>query len=257
VTDYTPLLSGSTFTFRAGEFIRPRDPLELCGPMQVCRAHAGPGMYLGVAGNGAYVSERVTVHTTGVIHVGPVLGDVGWGEPLAAGPRSPWQVMPVVPGAAPIGVSLTNAADGEDVLWIGRGPSLPGLPALPGRPGGGTGGGLWFGTAGETIPSLSPVVIYGVGNISRVPALSSASLVIGVNDHDVASGQIAVVHLVGPLMLSTAAAGITNGMLLATRAPGRVAAAGPDDFEAEDRRIVGVSLQNVSAGQSVLWVARH
>jgi hypothetical protein len=257
LADYAPVLPGATLTFRAGLAVAARDPVELCGPMEVCRAHGG--VYVGVAGHDAAALDLVTVFVAEIVHEGPVLGGAQWGDPLTAAPAVPYQVVrsAAVPGTPPAGVALSSAGHGQPLRWIGRGSALPGIPGLPGRPGG-AGGGLWFGTAGEFIPALSPVVMYGVGNISRPPALSSASLVIGINDRDTAAGQIAVVHLAGPLMLGVAAGGVTNGFLLVARGPGQLAAAQPADYDdPADRRVIGVALQNVAAGQPLFWVARH
>jgi hypothetical protein len=268
VPGYTPVLPGSALTFTAAERVAAGDPVELAGPMLVRHAHIRDSIYVGIAGHDAPALAPVTVHVSVVVHQGPAAGGVRWGEPLAPGPvaapgRPPAQVMPLAlaPGGLVIGVALSSAADGQDVRWMGRPlglPAAPTLPPLPGLPGRETGGGLWFGTAGEFIPSLSPVVIYGTGHIGRPPALSSASLVIGINDRDTPFGQAAIVHLGGPLMLGIAAGGVTNGFLLVARGPGQVAAAQPADYDdPADRRVIGVALQNVSAGQRLFWVARH
>jgi hypothetical protein len=268
LTDYTPVLPGAALTFDAAERLAGGDPVELCGPMLVCHARAGAGTYVGIAGHETPPAGQVTVHVATVVHEGPVAGPAAWGDLLAPGPapapdQPPAQVTVAAGGALIIGIALTSAADGQDIRWIGRPlglPGLPGLPVLPGLPPrpGGPGGGLWFATAGESIPGQSPVVAYGTDLISRPPLASQSVLVIGVTDRAVAAGQLAVVHLAGPLMSAVASIGTGAGFMLVARAPGLVGPAdwGPDTDPA-DRRVIGVALHRADAGQRLYWVARH
>jgi hypothetical protein len=259
VTDYTPVLPGGTFTFTSGGWVAAGDPVELSGPMQVDRAHTGPGqgLYVGVAGNDAGGRERVTVHVAAVIHRGRCQGDATWGQPLTVGDApltppgtAPFMVRPVVdvPGSQAIGIALDSAPDGGQIQWMSLELGLPDA---------GFGGGLWATTAGNPLPAWCLVEINP--NINAVvPSGPGSVFVIGTVYEPAAGGQPVVVHLAGPLLHTTAwEAFPLPGDLVVSSTGGTVRRATPGDISTNPRRVLGISMNAAGTGEVVHWVARH
>jgi Uncharacterized conserved protein (DUF2190) len=255
VADYTPVLPGGTFTFTSGGFIAPGDPVELSGPMQVIRAGPDPagGLYVGIAGHEAGGGEFVTVHVSAVIHKGPAEGAIGWGQVLAAAAGAGRQVRPLIsgPGSHVIGYALADAVDGQPVQWMSLTLRVPGSGA------GGASGAAWAAPAGAALAAGNLVDCTPTGTVVPSPDLSPNA--IGTVYQAAAPGDIAVVHLVGPLLHARAwDVPVAAGDPIVAAGGAHVRPATPAEIAASPRDVLGIALTAAAAQDAELtWVARH